>query len=714
MKKMYKLLALLILGVLGLVSQAQTILSQNVAVDATGSLLYPLTFFTANSNAIVAVTGTGGGGGTGTNSTIFYTGSLTVTNNAVIGGSLRLNSLYVTNGIGSQVNSIAALIAMTGMTNGQSTLVDGYYAPGDMGGGSFVYANPSTIATNLGLVFNSSVAGGQWIRVFKGDTSIRWFGAKGDNSTDDSAAFTNAMDVVVSLTGHKIYVPAGKYIISQTLQMPTTIGLTIEGEDSNQADSLGSTVRYTGVPVAPRNGAAQILMNTANTPIIQFNGASYGGLVNLVLGYVTIPAATDTNAKAIVMGSNTALTTIQNVLITNCGYGIYSPANQQSYSSSIRKFQVTQYSISAIDWEGGSELTSWENVYVQNGGGPTTKLRPQITSASQDSTGTITTFNFASAPVYLVPGVPFNVINCTPGTFNGQFYVISNNGTAITAYQDTKLTPPAASSSTSVNGQIFVDYGQSSGPAMILAGEHVFNSIALELGMVGYGATGTYQYMCPILDVLGSDSLVTINGLHNESCYATNAYTALVRSASMNVTINNWYIDNSSVVDGQVFSLVWAAQFSGPSTMRIGTLGYRDINVPNLTGTTVFQMFGAGLVSLNSGTGNVSVNANGEGWSHVVWDRIIQGTYQHRKNTPIAQNAVATQSTSNANYPQVGQDTITGVTRTMMVGNPPPLGESDYHSFGLNRIDFNSNSSASVREISKFGNKIGIASRFCI
>ena len=36
------------------------------------------------------------------------------------------------------------------------------------------------------------------------------------------------------------------------------------------------------------------------------------------------------------------------------------------------------------------------------------------------------------------------------------------------------------------------------------------------------------------------------------------------------------------------------------------------------------------------------------------------------------------------------------------------------HSFGLNWIDFNSDSSASVKETSKFGSKIGIARRFCI
>jgi hypothetical protein len=109
-------------------------------------------------------------------------------------------------------NSIASLkaISVSGLTNNQEVSVLGYYAAGDGGGGTFYYDSASVEADNGGTVIQPTTGTGRWKRVYSGALNVRWFGAKGDEVTNDSSAIQNAASVSYN-NGGKLFIPSGTF-----------------------------------------------------------------------------------------------------------------------------------------------------------------------------------------------------------------------------------------------------------------------------------------------------------------------------------------------------------------------------------------------------------------------------------------------------------------------------------------------------------------------
>ena len=85
------------------------------------------------------------------------------------------------------VNSISTLLAMNPASSNE-VYVSGYYNPGDLGGGEFYYDSGSSATSNNGTIFTSSY-GGRWFRVLNGTrVNVRWFGAYGNGSNNDTSA----------------------------------------------------------------------------------------------------------------------------------------------------------------------------------------------------------------------------------------------------------------------------------------------------------------------------------------------------------------------------------------------------------------------------------------------------------------------------------------------------------------------------------------------
>jgi hypothetical protein len=113
----------------------------------------------------------------------------------------------------------------------QITNVPGYYVPGDGGGGQFVKTSSAGLTTNPGTIFASSDSAYYWVRIYSGAIDVRWFGAKGDGETDDTAAIQAAIDVVRdSLHGGAVLFPAGRWVIKNTINCTTSVSLTLIGE----------------------------------------------------------------------------------------------------------------------------------------------------------------------------------------------------------------------------------------------------------------------------------------------------------------------------------------------------------------------------------------------------------------------------------------------------------------------------------------------------
>lgn len=141
----------------------------------------------------------------------------------------------------STVENVAAVYALAGGLRGQ-VFVKGYYAEGDGGDGTWVWRQNSVLADNGTTVVlptgqNPGVVG-RWERVIQdGRMSIRAFGARGDDQTDDRTAFQAALDWQKASAG-EIFLAAGRYRVKEvgansTLKYYTsthTHGLRIAGE----------------------------------------------------------------------------------------------------------------------------------------------------------------------------------------------------------------------------------------------------------------------------------------------------------------------------------------------------------------------------------------------------------------------------------------------------------------------------------------------------
>jgi hypothetical protein len=136
-----------------------------------------------------------------------------------LAGSLQgaINDLYSRAAI--QVPNVAAVRALdkTIYKNAQTL---GYYAAGDDGSAQY-YLDPAdtTSADNGGSILVGA-DGGRWKFLTPFEGNIRQFGAKGDNSTDDTAAIQKAIDWVTAFGGYQTIVGAitGGYI-SQTVEL---------------------------------------------------------------------------------------------------------------------------------------------------------------------------------------------------------------------------------------------------------------------------------------------------------------------------------------------------------------------------------------------------------------------------------------------------------------------------------------------------------------
>jgi len=80
---------------------------------------------------------------------------------------------------------------------------------------------------------------------------VKDFGAIGDNTTDDTNAFQNALNAA-EMDGNRVIVPAGNYKITQTLVVPKGVMLVGEGTGASALGTPfnGAAIRYAGTGAA--------------------------------------------------------------------------------------------------------------------------------------------------------------------------------------------------------------------------------------------------------------------------------------------------------------------------------------------------------------------------------------------------------------------------------------------------------------------------------
>lgn len=161
-----------------------------------------------------------------------------------LGGSICCDSASETPiNLASDVNyleNIALLRAAALNASGDSVvIVGGYYAPGDGGGGLYVWEPTAAAADNGGTIINQAgnIGPGRWVlQNFGQAISIKQFGAVIDGATDDTLTINAALAAVDDLI-----VPAGTSFIAGTLNMLRS-GQKFHGVSPNPADAGSNLV----------------------------------------------------------------------------------------------------------------------------------------------------------------------------------------------------------------------------------------------------------------------------------------------------------------------------------------------------------------------------------------------------------------------------------------------------------------------------------------
>jgi hypothetical protein len=129
----------------------------------------------------------------------------------------------------------------------QYVTITEHSSPGDGGGGTFTWiATGSPPADNNGTIIVPPASGGYWKRLFSGAHDVRWFGAKGDGATDDTAAIQGAIEaarVAGVGPGGAVYLPAvgGDYRTNAPLYLYS--GMRLFGDTPGSATANGSIIQ---------------------------------------------------------------------------------------------------------------------------------------------------------------------------------------------------------------------------------------------------------------------------------------------------------------------------------------------------------------------------------------------------------------------------------------------------------------------------------------
>lgn len=131
-----------------------------------------------------------------------------------------------TTDIQRQVDTIAALKALTGGSY-NTVLLRGYYAVGDCDTRTYRWNAADATADNGGTVIAPTAGTGRWNLIYSGVLKVKWFGAKGDGSTDDTTVIQNAMNAAVSGSQAVLFFDPLTYSITNYIRTPS--GLTVYG-----------------------------------------------------------------------------------------------------------------------------------------------------------------------------------------------------------------------------------------------------------------------------------------------------------------------------------------------------------------------------------------------------------------------------------------------------------------------------------------------------
>ncbi len=184
----------------------------------------------------------------------------------------------------------------TSSTSQPVAVVGGYRAVGDGGGGIFYWDSSSSSGDNGGTIFvPTGSSSGRWVRLYSGDINVKWFGAYGDGTHEDSSfinaaiAFVEAQPAASSKSGNTVYLPPGNYKV--TAPSATAAAITIVNNNVSLVGAGGPPRGGTQITVwGTGGGGTGLLIERAGGAGSNAEVADYSQLHNLsIVGGPTLP-----------------------------------------------------------------------------------------------------------------------------------------------------------------------------------------------------------------------------------------------------------------------------------------------------------------------------------------------------------------------------------------------------------------------------------------
>lgn len=134
----------------------------------------------------------------------------------------------------SIVTTRAQLKAISSPSSAVTYLMRGFADIGDGGGGLFVWDSASSATDDGGTVISLDVGGsGRFKRIYDGFVNVKWFGATGDGTTDDTDAIDDAVAFVVAAAAKTLYFPKGTYKKTSKITIDNNVCLLGDGRKAS-------------------------------------------------------------------------------------------------------------------------------------------------------------------------------------------------------------------------------------------------------------------------------------------------------------------------------------------------------------------------------------------------------------------------------------------------------------------------------------------------
>ncbi len=248
----------------------------------------------------------------------------------------------------SGLNSITNIAALRANTSTLGVVyVDGYYTASDGGEGMFVQS--SDVCVDNGGTIIVDAASHCFYRGTQGQiNSVKWFGAKGDGSTNDTARVQAAVDVGPT------FFPAGTYLLGSAVTLASNAWLSGEGKNS----LIKTTASNTDAFQATGTVAGSVNLNSngtlgATSIVLASGGSSYtAGDYVLIVGSSTTGVNEDVEINQVTNVSTNTLTLARrlsnNYLTSNGAYAKRITALRQNIVIQNLGFQTSRYPLSTI------------------------------------------------------------------------------------------------------------------------------------------------------------------------------------------------------------------------------------------------------------------------------------------------------------------------------------------------------------------------------